>query len=154
MAVYFFDSSGVVKRYVSETGTAWVINLVDPTTDNRIYVSRITGVEVVSAITRQGRSGSFPATDAANAIAQFRADFINEYRIVEISAALINRAMALAETHALRGYDAVQLAAAIEVNVRRLALGLPALTLISADTALNVVAVAEGLPVDNPNAYP
>ena len=25
MAVYFFDSSGIAKRYVRETGTAWVI---------------------------------------------------------------------------------------------------------------------------------
>ena len=154
MATYFFDSSGLVKRYVNEIGSAWVINVVNPRTNNRVYVARITGVEVVSAITRQGRSGSLSASDVASALAQFRHDFMNEYRVVEISPTLINRAMTLAETQALRGYDAVQLAAAIEVNVRRLTSRMPTLTLISADAALNAVATAEGLAVDNPNFHP
>ena len=154
MAAYFFDSSAIVKRYVSEIGTAWVIRTVDPATSNRVYVARITGAEVVSAITRQGRSGSLSTTDAASAIGQFRHDFVNEYRVIEISVALIDRAMSLAETYALRGYDAVQLAAALEVNTRRLASGMSALTLVSADAALNAVAAAESLPVEDPNAHP
>lgn len=154
MTVYFFDSSAIVKRYVRETGTAWVISITDLTTDNRIYVARITGVEVVSAITRQGRGGGLSITDAASAIEQFRYDFVNEYRVIEISHALIDRAMSLAETHALRGHDAVQLAAALEVNTRRLALEMPVLTLVSVDVALNAVATVEGLPVEDPNAHP
>ena len=47
MAVYFFDSSAIIKRYLSERGTAWVIGIADPAAGNRIYVSRIAGVEVV-----------------------------------------------------------------------------------------------------------
>jgi uncharacterized protein len=61
--------------------------------------------------------------------------------------------MGLAETHALRAYDAVQLAAAVEVNAQCAALGV-ALTLISADAALNAAAMAEGLTVDDPNSHP
>ena len=30
MAVYFFDSSALVKRYAQETGSAWVEILTDP----------------------------------------------------------------------------------------------------------------------------
>lgn len=153
MNVYFFDSSGIAKRYMSETGTTWVIGVTDPATGNRIYVARITGVEVVSAITRQARSGSLSATDAATAIAQFRWDFANQYRIVEITPTLIARAMSLAETYALRGYDAIQLTAASEVNTQRLALGMPALTFISADATLNAAASTEGLTVDDPNLH-
>lgn len=154
MDVYFFDSSGIVKRYVSERGTTWVIGVTAPATGNRIYVARITGVEVVSAITRRSRSRSLSASDAQTAISQFRFDFQNQYRIVEITPSLITRAMSLAETHALRGYDAVQLAAALEVNTRRLALRMPPLTFISADAALNAAATAEGLTVDDPNLHP
>jgi hypothetical protein len=84
---------------------------------------------------------------------QFRHDFTTEYRVVEITPALILTAMALAETHTLRSYDAVQLAAAVEVNVQCVALGV-ALTLISADAALNAAAMAEGLAVDDPNSHP
>jgi hypothetical protein len=62
--------------------------------------------------------------------------------------------MALAETHALRGYDAVQCATAVLVHTERVALGMPPLTLVSADTALNTAAAAEGLLVEDPNTYP
>lgn len=151
MAVYFFDSSAVVKRYVSETGTAWVLRLVDPRANNHIHLARITGVEVIAAITRRNREGSLSANDAANAIADFRYDFSTAYRTVEITPGLIASAMQLAETHALRGYDAVQLAAALEVNAHTISLGLPAITLVSADGGLNRAAIISGLTTDDPN---
>jgi predicted nucleic acid-binding protein len=129
------------------------MDVTNPATGNRIYVARITGVEVVSAIVRQARSGNLSTTDASATIAQFRYDFANEYRVVEITPLLITRAMVLAETYALRGYDAVQLSAALEVNAYCLALGIPPLTLVSADATLNAAAIAEGLAVDNPNTH-
>jgi uncharacterized protein len=49
----------------------------------------------------------------------------------------------------LRGYDAVQLAAALEIHSQA-----PSLTLISADTGPNAAAMAEGLLVDDPNRHP
>lgn len=153
MAYYFFDSSAIVKRYTSEIGTGWVISISDPIAGNFIYLVSITGVEVVSAITRQVLASRITRTDAANEIAKFRHDFINQYRVVEISTALINRAMSLAEAHALRGYDAVQLAALLIVNDENIAFGLSTLTLISADAALNSAATAEGLTVEDPNNH-
>ena len=45
---YFFDSSGLVKRYVQETGTAWVRRLTSHNPSTIIYVVRITAVEVTS----------------------------------------------------------------------------------------------------------
>jgi len=140
MATYFLDSSAVVKRYINEVGTAWMVSLLDPTAENVVYIARIAGAEVISAIARRGRGGGIDPTDAANAIAQFRVEFTSAYSVVEITPALVQQAMDLAENHALRGYDAVQLAAAWEVNDQCLALGLPALTLISADAALNAAA--------------
>ena len=154
MAAYFFDSSAVVKRYVRETGTAWVLSITAPTAGHIIYVAHITGVEVVSALTRQARHGALAPTDAATALAQFRHDFAHQYHTVDITSALIARAMALAETHALRGYDAVQCAAALSIHTHRQTLGMPSLTLVSADVALNTAATVEGLRVDNPNAHP
>ena len=153
MSVYFFDSSAIVKRYVKERGTDWVIGITNPANANGIYITRITGAEVISAITRRGRGGDISQAGMARAIADFRYDFAREYRVLEITPALIARAMSLAESHALRGYDAVQLAAALEINVRCVALAIPALTLISADVALNTAAMAEGLAVDDPNAH-
>jgi hypothetical protein len=56
-----------------------------------------------------------------------------------VTPSLANRAMLLAEKHGLRGYDALQLAAGVEVDVRYLASGLPAVIFISADTELTVI---------------
>jgi hypothetical protein len=61
--------------------------------------------------------------------------------------------MNLAEAHALRGYDAVQLAAALEINDQSQSLGWSSPMLICADLALNIAAVAEGLSVDDPNGH-
>lgn len=154
MPIFFFDSSGIVKRYVSELGTPWVLSLVAPAAGNRIYVARITGVEVVAAVARRQRSGSLTPGEAAIVLAQFHHDFATEYRVAAITSSLLFQTMTLAETHALRGYDAVQLSAALILNSRRLSRGLPALTLVSSDAELNAAATAEGLMVEDPAAYP
>jgi uncharacterized protein len=132
VAVYVVDSSALVKR----------------------YIAGITGVEVVSALTRQARGGALAPTDAAQALTQFRHDFAHQYQTVDLTPLLIARAMALAETHALRGYDAVQCAVAVELHRARQARGMLVLTLVSADIALNTAAAAEGLQVEDPNAHP
>ncbi|MEN3333399.1 MAG: uncharacterized protein V7641_2764 [Blastocatellia bacterium] len=64
--------------------------------------------------------------------------------------------MQLAETYALRGYDAVQLAAALDVQsyLSSLTKTKSGLTMISADIELNATAAAEGLTAEDPNAHP
>lgn len=154
MAVYFFDSSAIVKRYLKEKGTGWVNIITDQSMQNRIYVARVTLVEVVSAITRKTHGGGLNSAAAAIAIQQFRYDFATEYIPVELTPVLINAASLLAESHALRGYDAVQLAAALEINNDPLSLGLSTVTLISVDVSLNSAGIVEGLAVDDPNSHP
>ncbi len=61
--------------------------------------------------------------------------------------------MNLAERHGLRGYDAVQLAAALTLHEQCLALGLPTLLVVTADQELNAVVLAVGLTVDDPNSH-
>ncbi len=54
----------------------------------------------------------------------------------------------------LRAYDAVQLAAALEIRRQHQDAGFAPVTLISADQALNDAALAEGLTVDDPRSHP
>ncbi len=68
--------------------------------------------------------------------------------------ALLAEAMKLANSHGLRAYDAVQLAAAIELHKQWIYGGLGGITLVSADQDLNTAATAEGLMVEDPNAHP
>jgi hypothetical protein len=154
VAVYVWDSSALVKRYVRERGTAWVRDLTDPLAGHTLYIATITGVEVVAALTRQTRQGALTPTDAAQALTQFRYDFAHQYQRVELTLSRIMQAMDLAETYGLRGYDAVQCAVAVALHQVRHARGMPALTLVSADMALNTAAAAEGLLVADPNVYP
>jgi len=154
VAAYFLDSSALVKRYASETGTSWIFSLVRPAASNRLYLARITGVEVVSALTRRERGRRLSPAATAKAVARLERELFNKYVAVEISPALVLVAMRLAKTHALRGYDAVQLAAALEAHQLRASAGATPLTLVSADDALNTAAIAEGLAVDNPKHHP
>jgi len=152
MAAYFFDSSALAKMYVAETGTALVQSIVDPSASNEIYVAHITRVELASAIARRQRAGDLTSGAAAGALSDLRSDFVSEYSILQITAKLISPACTVAEKHALRGYDAVQLAAAVQVKAAYAATGLY-VTLVSADLDLNRAAMAEGLAVDNPNTH-
>src|SRR5262249_18016036 len=119
-----------------------------------IYVVRITAVEVCSAVARRTHSGSLPPGRAAVALARFRKHLIGRYRVVEMTPGLVDSAMRLAESHRLRPYDAVHLAAALEVNAAWTPTGLGGVTLISADQDLNAAATAEGLLVDDPSLHP
>ncbi|MEG5035356.1 hypothetical protein [Microcoleus sp. AT3-D2] len=53
MTIYFVDSSALVKRYINEIGSAWVLSLCDPALNNDILIAAITSVEIVASITRK-----------------------------------------------------------------------------------------------------
>ncbi len=152
--VYFVDTSALAKRYVTETGTLWLQTTLDPSTGCSVYIVRITAVERVAALTRRERGGTISPPNAVAARTAFRTHLAAQYQVIELTEALANEAMLLAETHGLRGYDAVQMAAAVDVNASYRAAGLPPITLISADAELNAAIALEGLMAESPNSYP
>jgi predicted nucleic acid-binding protein len=154
MGIYFIDSSALVKRYISETGSAWVLGLFDPTLKNEVFIAAITSVELIAAITRRSRSGSISITDTTITRNQFKSDLQKDYQIVEITENIINSGMVLSETYGLRGYDAIQLAVGRAVNTICIANGLPPITFVSADNELNAAVGSEGLIIENPNSHP
>lgn len=153
MAVYFVDSSALVKRYINETGSTWVLGLFDPVLNNDVLIAAIASVEIIAAITRRTCGGSISIVDATAVCNQFRIDLRSEYQVVEITDGIINCAMALAEAYGLRGYDAVQLAAGREINNICVSNNLPPIAFVSADAELNAAAAKEGLIIENPNNY-
>jgi uncharacterized protein len=153
MAVYFVDSSALVKRYINETGSQWILKLCNPASNHDIVIAAIAGVEIIAAITRRAKGGSLDSADSAALCHQFRIDLETEYQVIEISDRIITAAMNLAQAQGLRGYDTVQLAAACAVNGLCIENSLPFVTLVSADSELNEAAIREGLKVENPNHY-
>jgi hypothetical protein len=79
--------------------------------------------------------------------------FEEEYQLVPVSRFILDRAVILTQNYRLRGYDAVQLAAAIAINQSLDNASLPGLTFIAADSDLLLAAEQEGLSVENPNDH-
>lgn len=151
MGIYFIDSSALVKRYVNEAGSTWILGLFVPTLNNEIFIAAITSVKIVAAITRAERGMRISASDALAVRAQFKNELQIEYQVIEITEGIIMAGMMLAETYGLRGYDAIQLAAGCTVNTLCISSGLAPIVFVSADNELNVAASNEGLIVENPN---
>ncbi len=154
MTTYYFDTSALSKRYVRETGTAWIRTLVAPDAAHTLLTARITMVEVYSALARRKREGSVPPADCDVAAQALTAHSASDYDFIELELPIVRLARELLDRHPLRAYDAVQLASALVANRALLAAQLAPLIFLSADDRLNAAARAEGLPVDNPNTHP
>jgi predicted nucleic acid-binding protein len=154
VAAYFVDSSALVKRYVQETDTSWVRGITRRSPSTLIYIARITAVEVPCAIARRRKGKTLTSPRASSILHRFRQHLVGRYTVAEVTAALLDDAMRLGIKHALRAYDAVQLAVALEVNRFHQAGGSGPVTLVSADRDLNDAATAEGLMVDDPSSHP
>lgn len=154
MSVLFCDSSALVKRYLHETGSAWITSLLDPSSGHTVIIAEITRVEVAAAFAaRQRAKNGISLVERDRLFKLLVRHSTDEYRVAPVSVAVVDQAMLLTQRHRLRGYDAVQLAAALLANQPLIAAGLPALTFIAADEDLIAAERAEGLPAENPNHY-
>jgi predicted nucleic acid-binding protein len=153
MAVYYLDTSALVKRYAQERGTAWMLSLTDVTAEHDLYTVRVTGPEMIAALFRKARTGQISPDEAIRSAENFRADWRGQYQIVEVTALVADKAMELAEKHSLRGYDAVHLASAVALQQMREAMELPSIIFVSADVQQRETAAAESLPVEDPNQH-
>jgi len=150
MSTLFFDSSALVKRYLTEIGSAWVAAQTTPDSNNVIVVAEITRVEVAAALAARHRAAGSITRDERDRLFRLLAQHhTTEYRAVPISITVADHAMNLTQAYRLRGYDAVQLAAALSA-----AAVLPGLVFVAADDDLLAAAHAEGLAAENPNQHP
>ena len=154
MIAYYLDSSALIKRYVAEAGSDWLDAVVFAAGDVLAIPSRVTMVEVWSALARRRREASISAQPHTDALAAFREDCQTCYRFVEFEQDVYELAGTLLEDHALRAYDAVQLASALVAAQALTAVDLPQPTFLCSDDRLMRAALDEGLPADNPNNHP
>lgn len=152
IAVNYFDSSALVKRYFVETGSAWVQALCADA-NQMIVLSEIGLVEITAAMAGKLRGGYISASQFRTLRNDLDADSKHDYVLVSISRSIVNDAMDLTARHRLRGYDAVHLACALYLQRSLMAHRLAPLTFIAADKDLLQAALAEGLLIDDPNLY-
>ncbi len=149
MPVFFLDSSAIVKRYVAESGSTWVQALCDDR-DSVIILGEITLAEVAAAFSRIVRERRVMPLERQEFLDLFLGDADEEYELAPIDRSIIDIAVDLTQRHPLRGYDAVQLATALNVNEELVELELPELVFVAADGVLLAAAEAEGLDARNP----
>jgi uncharacterized protein len=153
VAVYFVDSSALVKRYVQEVGTPWVRRLTHRGQAHEIYLASITPVELTAAVARRRRGKTLSAPQASSILSRFHKHLAGRYTVLELTPVLLAEAMRLANSHELRAYDAVQLAAVLELKRQWVDAGI-SVVLVSADQDLNDAAAVEGLTVEDPLHHP
>ena len=154
MNAYFLDSSALVKRYVAETGSAWIQSIAAPAARNPLLIARITWIEVLSALTRRQREGGLSPSNVEKAIQTFRYDMDTQYQVVELDRTLAESAGQLVRKHFVRAYDAVQLASMLQVQMAFARTRTTSLTFVTADERLTAIAHAEGMLTDNPIRHP
>jgi uncharacterized protein len=102
-----------VKLYADEPGHTTIRRL------RFLVVSAIARVEVPAALWRKEQLGELQSADAEVLVATFEADYDGTDRegplfaAVALTSALLESAAHVTATHALRAYDAVQLASAL-----------------------------------------
>jgi len=85
MSAYYLDSSAIVKRYVRERGSAWVVSITAIGAQNEILTTLMSGAEVVAAICKSGRIGSITPQDVVKALATFKSEFRTHFVVINVS---------------------------------------------------------------------
>lgn len=153
MTIFFLDSSALVKRYISETGSARVRELTSIDGGNIIVVSRTTWVEVSSALARLYREGAIGLPDLDDTMRLFSQDWNIQYRVVEFDAEVAGLATDCLFRYSLRAFDAIQLAACLYLKKAIPVQTDIMLEFLSADARLLSAAEGENLSVVNPNDF-
>lgn len=108
--IAYLDASALVKRYIVERGSQETIAL---TADSGMTAtSMVSRAEVAAALAKAARTGLITHEVARKAQRRFAGDWSDLVRM-PVTEALVERAEGLAWHYSLRGYDAVQLAAAL-----------------------------------------
>ena len=146
MRLFYLDASAWVKRYFHEAGSTWVNQQFEH--GSLMGASTLGLIEVTATCARKRTAG---AIDAAR-FQQIEIDLLDDWNglfQVGLSPEVVHRSLDVARTHALRGADCAQLAAAMAFR-EQLALGAVEFALVASDQELNAAAVKAGLIVVDP----
>ncbi len=139
--ILYLDTSSLLKHYIREPGSDDVATWIDGA--DLVATSRATLAEAAAALSRRPRGSGLSRSACHHALSDLRRDWA-DYLAIDLDE---HRAATLAWRRRLRGYDSIQLAAALTVGE----LAAPeTLVFSSFDTELSQAARAEGLTVLEP----
>jgi hypothetical protein len=150
LALYYIDTSALVKLYVREPGTDRLLQLAGHPTENRLAILALTPVEVRSAVRRRQRAGDVDATTAGLILDRLQKHMETRFLQQALSQVVLDGALEMIDRYALRAYDAVQLSGCLTLKT----IDAEAPTFVCSDQQLLDAARSELLTVLDPCASP
>jgi uncharacterized protein len=135
----YFDASALVKRYVRETGSAAVSELLE---SHECVTSVLLPVELRGALRRHSEEGLIDPGELLPLVERLAQDR-GHWTLVNLDAEVIAEAEALVSSHSIRALDAIHVGSARVLSTR---IG-RALLFVTADKKQGDVAEAIGLTV-------
>jgi len=138
LALFYLDTSALVKLYVREPGTDKMLYLASRENNHRLAILTIAEVEFRPAVRRRERSADLESSAANELIGRFEKHLETRFQRQALSKPVLDTAKVLIDAHALRAYDAVQLAGCL---VLRMAAGMDQPVFVCSDRELLETAI-------------
>lgn len=147
MALYYLDTSALVKLYIREPGTDRMLRLAGRPAGNQLAVLALAQVEFRSALRRRERMGDIDRLAATDLIELFTRHLDTKFVRRSVNDVVLETASGLVDRYPLRAYDAVQLAGCLALKTTT---GDAGPTFVCSDRQLLEAAESEGLPLLDP----
>lgn len=144
----FLDASVLVKLYVEEPGSTWLLKVIEKNSP-QIYLSALSRAEFHAAVRHRQGKRDIGARDADELLRAFDQDLSSRYVVQPVNSAVIDLCCELVSRHSLPPTDGLQLASCVLLVTHHKHLS-P--LFLSADAALNSAAENEGIRSDNPES--
>lgn len=151
MAYLYWDTSSLVKRYMSETGSACVDRIFSFVPKQQMMLLSVFIGEVISIAVKRHNARRLTARQLAKITVTFRNDAFGDAgaQVRSCGLPLVEASLPLIMKHSLNATDAVLLRSALDVLGELSDFG-SQFVLITSDARLLRAAVSEGLQVINP----
>jgi len=148
---FYMDASALAKRYLPETGSGLLDEVLDHVAGRRIYLLNVGAGEVISILVRRKNAGEISAADFTDLLVDFYSEIVHRatVRKIPITNRLAITAFPLIVTHLINSTDAIALKSALAI-ADKLRLRGDDLVLVASDQRLLRAAQAEGLATFNP----
>lgn len=149
MALLYLDTSALVKLYVQEAGTEFMLKLAHPDSNNQLAILSLTRLEFRAAVRRRAKLGDFEPLIVDALLLSFSQHFATVFQVQPVNDVVIEEASGVIDRHTIRAYDAIQLAGclALRATIR----GETDVHFVCADQQLLEAARAEGVATIEPN---
>ena len=147
MALYYLETSALVKLYIRELGTERLLNLAARSSGNQFAILSLAQAELRSAVRKRERTGEIPTSIAIQLLLAFRRHLETRFITQGVTDLVVDLACEVIDRNALRAFDALQLAGYLALKGSS---GTDQPFFVCADRELLEAARREGAPVLDP----